>query len=114
MPAPTDTRHATDQAALLADLACQGFGNRQEVSLVAGAGSSTGAWAVKIKSHVAYNVYRVQAVILDEPGTVPQEFGNEMEAVNLAEPFLNVGALSAGTYALMFRVGNGNAFYAVP
>jgi hypothetical protein len=35
-----------------------------------------------------------------------------MQAVNLAEPFLDEGTLSAGTYAIMSRVGDKNVFYA--
>jgi hypothetical protein len=111
---PSTERHATDQAALLADLAQQGFGNRREVSVAVGAGTSTGAWAVKVKSHVDHNVYRVRAVTLGETGTIPVEIGDEVEAVNLAEPFLGSGTLAAGAYAVMFRVGDRNAFYAVP
>lgn len=111
---PSTERHATDQAALLADLAQQGFGNRREVSVVVGTGSAGGAWAVKIKSHTAYNIYQVRAVIIGETGTIPLEIGDEIEAVNLAESFLGNGTLAAGTYAVMFCVGGVNAFYGVP
>ncbi len=111
---PSNARHTTDQAALLADLAQQGFGNRRETSFVVGAGSLTGAWPITIKSRVSYNVYRVRAVIIGETGVIPLEIGSEMEAVNLAESFRADGALAAGTYALMFRTGEKNAFYAVP
>jgi hypothetical protein len=114
MTSQTDTRHSTDQAALLADLAQQGFGNRREVSAVVGAGSATSAWAVKIKSHTAYNAYRVQAVVIGDTGTIPLEFGDEMEAINLAESFLGSGTLAAGKYAILFRVGDRNVFYAAP
>jgi hypothetical protein len=107
-------RHSTDQAALLADLAQQGFGNRREVSAVVGAGSTAGAWAVKIKSHTAYNVYSVRAVVLGETGTLPVEIGDEIEAVNLAESFLASGTLATGKYAILFRVGDRNVFYAAP
>jgi hypothetical protein len=107
-------RYATDQAALLADLAQQGFGNRREVSVAVGAGSSTGAWAVKVKSRIAYNVYRVRAVALGETEMIPVEIGDEMEAFNLAEPFSAAGTLAAGVHALMFRVGDRYAFYAKP
>lgn len=107
-------RHATDQAALLADLARQGFGNRREVSVVVGAGTSTGAWAVTIKSHITKNVYRVQVVIIGEAGTIPLQIGDETEAVNLAESFLGNGTLAAGTYAIMFRAGDRNVLYAMP
>ena len=60
------------------------------------------------------NTYEVRAVIVGEPGSIPVEIGNEMEATNLAESFLSQGALAAGTYAVMHRIGERNVFYAVP
>jgi hypothetical protein len=114
MAAPPTERHATDQATLLADLAQQGFGNRREVSVAVGTGSSTTAWAVTITGHVAFNVYRVRAVLLGEPGMIPNEIGNEFEAFNLAEPFLGTGLLPAGTYVVMSCVAGANVFYAPP
>jgi hypothetical protein len=49
-------------------------------------------------------VYLVRAVVIGEQG----------EAVNLAESFLNEGTLPAGKYAMMVRVGEKNVFYAKP
>jgi hypothetical protein len=109
-----DERHVTDQQQVLADLARQGADNRKETSMVVSTAASTAAWAVKIISQVDYNVYSVQPVVLGAAGTLPLAVGAATEAFNLAEPFLSQGALSAGTYALMFRVGDKNAFYAVP
>jgi hypothetical protein len=110
MPSPSIDRHATDQSALLADLAQQGFSNRRETSVVAGAGTSADVWAVKVKSLVACNIYRVRPIILGDVGTIPVELGQEVEAVNLAESFLAPGTVAAGTYALLFRIGEHNAF----
>jgi hypothetical protein len=84
----------------------------QEVSVVTSPGARAAAWAVKVKSHVSYNVYNVCAVQLGEPGSVPVEMGQQMQAVNLAESFLDQGTLPAGTYAVMSRVGDKNVFYA--
>ena len=113
MISSANDRYATDQQALLADLARQGSVNRREVSVVVGAGTSAGAWAVTIKSHMAYNVYSVRAVVIGDAGTIPLEIGEPMEAVNLAESFLTSGTLPAGAYAVMFRVGDRNVFTAV-
>jgi len=82
-----------------------------EKSVVTSPGSRAAAWAVKIKSLSSYNVYNVCAVVLGEAGSVPVEIGSQMQAVNLAESFLQAGQLSAGTYAVMFRVGGKNVFY---
>ena len=107
-------RHITDQTQLLADLAREGSENRQEAAVVISPGAGATAWAVTIESHVAYNVYKVRAVVVGAPGSVPAEIGEQTEATNLAESFLSQGTLSAGTYAVMCRVGEKNVFYAVP
>jgi hypothetical protein len=109
-----DTRNITDQQQLLAELARTGSGNRQETSTVVSPGAKVTAWAVKVKSHVAYNVYNVRAIVVGEAGTVPFEIGEQMEAVNLAESFLSQGTVAAGKCAIMCRVGEANVFYAIP
>jgi hypothetical protein len=86
----------------------------KEVTVVTSPGARTAAWAVKVKSHVSYNVYNVCAVVVGEPGSVPVEMGQQMQAVNLAESFLQQGTLPAGTYAVMSRVGDKNVFCAKP
>jgi hypothetical protein len=86
----------------------------QEVSVVTSPGARAAAWAVKVKSLVSYNVYNVCAVQIGDPGSLPVEIGQQMQAVNLAESFLEQGTLQAGTYAVMSRVGDKNVFYAKP
>jgi hypothetical protein len=86
--------------------------NTGEVSVVTSPGARAAAWAVKVKSNSSYNVYNVVAVVIGDAGTVPAEIGQQMQAVNLAESFLEEGTLPAGTYAVMFRVGDKNVFYA--
>jgi hypothetical protein len=86
----------------------------KETTVVTSPGARAAAWAVKVKSHVSYNVYNVCAVQLGEPGSLPVEIGQQMQAVNLAESFLEQGTLPAGTYAVMSRVGDKNVFYAKP
>jgi hypothetical protein len=98
-----DNRTLTDQQQLLTELARTGSQNRQEPSVVISPGGRATAWAVKVKSHVAYNAYNVRAVVLGEAGSMPVEIGEQMEATNLAEPFLSQGTLAAGKYALMCR-----------
>ena len=84
----------------------------REVSVVTSPGARAVAYAVKVKSNCSYNVYNVCMVVLGEAGTLPVEIGQQMQAVNLAESFLQQGQLEAGTYVVMFRVGDKNVFYA--
>jgi hypothetical protein len=109
-----DSRIVTDEQQLLAELARTGSENRQEASVVVSPGAGGTAWAVKVKSLVMRNTYEVRTVIVGEPGSIPVEIGDPMEATNLAESFLSQGTLAAGTYAVMHRVGERNVFYAVP
>jgi hypothetical protein len=83
-----------------------------ETAIVTSPGAGTVIWAVKIKSNYSYNFYNVIAVVVGSPGTEPYEIGQQTQAVNLAEPFDQQGTLAAGTYVVMFRVGNKNVFYA--
>ena len=84
----------------------------QEVSVVTSPGARAAGWAVKIKSLSSYNVYNVRAVVIGDAGTLPVEIGAQMQAVNLAESFLQDGQLAAGTCVVMLRVGEKNVFYA--
>ncbi len=99
---------------LLGRLVREGTGGVGEVSAVTSPGARAAAWAIKVKSHLSYNVYNVVTVVVGEAGTWPLEIGQQTEAVNLAESFETEGVLAAGTYAVMFRVGDKNVFYAVP
>ena len=82
-----------------------------EISVVTSPGARAAAWAVKVKSNSSYNVYNVRMVVIGDAGTLPVEIGQQMQAVNLAESFLQQGTLTAGTYAVMFRLGEKNVFY---
>ncbi len=99
---------------LLERLAREGSQAAQEVSIVTSPGARESAWAIKVKSHSSYNVYSVIAVEIGNAGSVPVEIGQQMQAVNLGESFLEEGTLSVGTYAVMFRAGDKNVFYAKP
>ncbi len=83
-----------------------------ETTIVTSPGAGAVAWAVKVKSNYSYNFYNVIAVVVGNPGTGPYEIGQQMHAANLAEPYDQQGTLAAGTYVVMFRVGNKNVFYA--
>ena len=109
-----DQRHITDRQQTLTDLARQDSAQRKETTTIVGVGATVSGWPVKIKTHVAYNVYTVCAVVIGATGTVPVEMGLSVEATNLAESFLAEGTLSVGTYAVMFRSGQKNVFYAEP
>jgi hypothetical protein len=96
---------------ILERIARQGSRGTSETAIVASPGARAAEWAIKVKSHSSYNVYNVIAVVIGDAGSVPTEIGQQMEAVNLAEPFEQTGALQSETYAVMFRVGNKNVFY---
>jgi hypothetical protein len=96
---------------ILERLSRQGSVGTDETSVVTSPGARAAAWAVKVKSLSSYNVYNVRAVVIGVPGSLPVEIGGQIEAVNMAESFLVDGQLSAGTYAIMSRVGDRNVFY---
>lgn len=103
-----------DGQQILERLARKGSEQAQEVSIVTSPGARTAAWAVKVKSNSSYNVYNVVAVVIGYAGSLPVEIGGQTPAVNLAESFQQQGTLPAGTYAVMFRVGDKNVFYVKP
>lgn len=111
MTMSSETSFADSQQALerLARGSSQEIG---ETSVVTSPGARAAAWAVKVKSNSSYNFYNVRAVEIGDAGSLPVEFGGQMQAVNLAESFLESGQLSDGAYAVMFRVGDKNVFYA--
>ncbi len=96
---------------ILERLSRQGSQETREISVVTSPGARAAAWAVKVKSLSSYNVYNVRVVVIGDAGSVPVEIGGQMQAVNMAESFLEDGQLSAGTYAIMFRMGEKNVFY---
>ena len=104
----------TEGRQALQRLARRGSEQAQDVSVVTSPGSQASAWAVKVKSNSSYNVYNVVAVVLGAAGSAPVEIGAQTQAVNLAESYLQQGTLSAGTLAIMFRVGDKNIFHAKP
>lgn len=74
-------------------------------------GGKANVRSVKIKSLVNNNVYNVIVVNMATTSSLPLEYGNEIEAVNLAEAFDQTGQLSAGTYAIMVQDGDTNVIY---
>ncbi len=103
-----------DGQQILDRLARKGSEQIQEVSVVTSPGARTAGWAVKVKSNSSYNFYNVIAVVIGDAGSIPVEIGQQTLAVNLAESFQQQGTLSAGTHAVMFRVGDKNVFYVKP
>ncbi len=110
----SDAVRITESEQVLGRLSREGFAGVAEIAMVTSPGARTAAWAVKVKSLSSYNVYNVIAVVIHEPGAVPSEIGQQIQAVNLAEPFTQQGTLTVGTYAVMSRVGDKNVFYAKP
>jgi len=103
-----------DGQQVLERLARQGSEQIQEISVVTSPGTRTAAWAVKVKGNSSHNFYNVVAVVIGDAGSIPVEIGQQTLAVNLAESFQQQGTLSAGTYAVMFRVGDKNIFHVKP
>ena len=96
---------------ILERLSRQGSQETREISVVTSPGARAAAWAVKVKGLSSYNVYNVRVVVIGDAGSVPVEIGGQMQAVNMAESFLEDGQLLAGVYAIMFRMGEKNVFY---
>ena len=101
-----------DSQQVLKRLSRHGFERLHEVSVVASPGARAAAWAIKVESLSSYNVYNVSRIMIGDAGSLPVEIGVQTQAVNLAESFMQPGQLPAGTYAIMFRVGENNVFYA--
>ncbi len=110
----SDGVNITEGQQTLERLARQGSEQAQEVSVVTSPGARAAAWAVKVKSNSSYNVYNVVVVVIGAAGSIPVEIGGQMQAVNMAESFMQQGTLAGGTYAVMFRAGDKNVFYAKP
>jgi Golgi nucleoside diphosphatase len=88
--------------------------NVSEVTRLTSAGGGTTAFAAKVKSNYAYNVYKVRLVEILAEGVTPVELGDEMKATNLAEDFTQQGQLPTGKYVLVCTAGDKNVFYANP
>lgn len=101
-----------DAQEMLQRLLREGSLENRETTVVASPGARVAAWTIKVVSNHSYNVYNVRTVVVGEPGTIPVEIGQQTLATNMAESFLQQGQLPGGTYAIMFRVGDKNAFYA--
>ena len=85
-----------------------------DTAIVTSPGAATQTWAVKVKSNSSYNIYNVINIKINESGSEPTEIGQQVQAINLAEPFDQQGVLSAGMYVVMSRIGDKNIFYAEP
>ncbi len=103
-----------DGRQILERLSREGPQGAGEIAVVTSPGARAAAWAVKVKSLSSYNVYNVIAVVIHNAGTAPSEIGQQMQAINLAEPFTQSGTLPVGTYVVMAHVGDKNIFYAKP
>ncbi len=101
----------TNSQQVLERLVRKGSQETAEISVVTSPGARAAAWTIRVESNFSYNVYNVVAVVLGAPGSLPVAIGGQMQAVNVAESFLQQGTLSSGTYAIMFKVGDKNVFY---
>ncbi|MGA2915822.1 MAG: hypothetical protein ABSE89_07325 [Sedimentisphaerales bacterium] len=83
-----------------------------ENAFVTSAGGKTIGFVAKVISKYNYNHYNVIVVEVGAAGTIPMIMGDVARAVNVAEPFLSQGNLSAGKYVIMFKIGEYYCFYA--
>ena len=109
-----NTANIVNRQQVLDRLCRVGSQDTSEIAVVTSPGARATAWAVKVKSNSSYNVYNVVAVVINDAGSEPTEIGQQTKAVNLAESFTQTGTLSAGTYAVMARVGDKNVFHVNP
>jgi len=87
-------------------------GRQEESALVAASGAAPPAWLIEVVDNVEYNLYEVQQVRIITTGLEPLAVGGSTtQAFNVAESFTSAGTISAGTYAVMWRVGERNVFY---
>jgi len=110
----SNTANIVNRQQVLDRLCRAGSQDTDEISIVTSPGARATAWAVKVKSNSSYNVYNVVTVVINDAGSEPTEIGQQTKAVNLAESFTQTGALPAGTYAVMARVGDKNVFHVKP
>jgi hypothetical protein len=110
----SNTANIVNRQQVLDRLCRAGSQGTGEVAIVTSPGARATAWAVKVKSNSSYNVYNIVAVVINDAGSEPTEIGQQTKAVNLAESFTQTGTLSAGTYAVMARVGGKNVFHVKP
>jgi hypothetical protein len=83
-----------------------------ESAFVTSAGGKTTGFVAKVISKYDYNHYNVKAVEVGIAGTIPMVVGNEVRAVNVAEPFLAQGNLPAGSFVIIIRIADLYVFYA--
>lgn len=68
-------------------------------------GTAPQAWLVRIDGPPDRNRYPVRLVEIIGTGTNPVVAGGVMQAYNVAESFTQAGVLTAGLYAVMWRIG---------
>ncbi|HBG27494.1 MAG: hypothetical protein A2Y10_02875 [Planctomycetes bacterium GWF2_41_51] len=83
-----------------------------ENAFVTSAGGRNPGFVARVISKHNYNHYNVRACELRSAGLYPIAVGEEVRAVNVAEPFTSQGTLTAGKYVIMFKMGEYYCFYA--
>ena len=100
-----------EQQQLISRLMRNGEGLNENAFVTSAGGRITG-FVAKVVSKYDYNHYNVRAVELNPCGFPPMVVGSSVIAVNVAEDFTEQGTLAAGTYVVMFRMGEYYCFYA--
>ena len=88
---------------------------KNEHIIVAASGTAPAAWSIEVVENVEYNLYEVRQVCIGAPGESPAALGGSTtQAFNIAESFISAGSISAGTFAVMWRIGDKNVFQVEP
>lgn len=86
-------------------------GGVNESSFVTLTGGKATGFVARVISKYDRNHYYVRIVEVGILGSVPIAMGDEFIAVNVAESFTAQGNLPAGTYVIIFKIGNYYCFY---
>ena len=78
----------------------------QQSQVVISPGPSQQVFACKVKSLVSHNFYNVVMIEIVAPGAVPIEFGDQFQAVDLTDDFINPASdVPLGSIISVARVG---------
>lgn len=102
----------SEQQQFVERLLRSGKGLDENAFVTSAGGRAVGFVAVVIGKY-DYNHYDVRAVEVNGAGSIPVIVGNEVRAVNVAEPFLSQGSLPAGSCVIIFRIADKYVFYAL-
>ncbi|MHC4214138.1 MAG: hypothetical protein ACYSWP_12265 [Planctomycetota bacterium] len=79
----------------------------QQSQVVISPGASQQVFACKVKSLVSHNFYNVVMIGIGDPGSIPIEIGDQFQAVDLTDNFINPASdVPLGSIVSVSRVGS--------